>query len=108
MCEAVRFGFKECQPIIEVLLELQRQVGKKKDMSQVGRGTPPEEIKNAIVRFNLYEKFDKIFSNYTYSKMERDKEMFKVRDDHFLPIQEQFCECCLLYSASPHFVGKRL
>lgn len=89
-CEAVRFGFKECQPIIEVLLELQRQVGKKKDMSQVGRGTPPEEIKNAIVRFNLYEKFDKIFSNYPYSKMERDKEMFKVRDDHFLLMQESF------------------
>nr|XP_058965409.1 polyribonucleotide nucleotidyltransferase 1, mitochondrial-like [Pocillopora verrucosa] len=89
-CEAVRFGFKKCQTIIEALLELQRQAGKKKDMSRVGRDTPPEEIKGAIVRFNLNKEFDKIFSNFAYSKMERDKEMFKVRDDHLLHFQGRF------------------
>lgn len=89
-CEAVRFGFKECQPIIKALLELQRQVGKKKDLSLVRPITPPEEIKNSIVRSNLYAEIDKIFSNSTYSKMERDKEMFKVRDDHLLLIQDSF------------------
>lgn len=41
---------QQCQTIIEALLELQRQAGKKKDMSRIGRDTPPEEIKGAIVR----------------------------------------------------------
>ncbi|XP_078350537.1 polyribonucleotide nucleotidyltransferase 1, mitochondrial-like [Oculina patagonica] len=86
-CEALRFGFKECQPIIKALRDLQRQVGKEKRTNPVLDA--PVELVDEVKRLSV-EPIDKIFSNFSYSKMERDREMFAVRDSVSATIQEQF------------------
>ncbi|XP_068682659.1 polyribonucleotide nucleotidyltransferase 1, mitochondrial-like isoform X1 [Montipora foliosa] len=88
-CEALRFGFEECQPIIQALQELQKQAGTvKRPFTFLAT---PVEVLEAVQRF-LVERLDGIFSNFTYSKQERDKEMFSVRDACLTAIQEQFSE----------------
>lgn len=86
-CEALRFAFKECQPIIHALQNLQKQAGTVKRPFSVQ--ATPLEVLEAVQRF-LVERVDEIFSNFTYSKQERDKEMFAARDSCIIAVQEQF------------------
>ncbi|KAJ7365410.1 hypothetical protein OS493_005517 [Desmophyllum pertusum] len=86
-CEALRFGFKECQPIIKALRDLQSQAGKMKRTCPVL--DTPVELLEAVQRLSV-EPLDEIFSNFSYSKMERDREMFAVRDSCSAAVQKQF------------------
>ncbi|XP_073249261.1 polyribonucleotide nucleotidyltransferase 1, mitochondrial-like [Porites lutea] len=86
-CEALRFAFIKCQPIIQAQLELQKQAGiVKRPFTVVAT---PSEVLEAIQSI-LVDRLDEIFSNFTYSKQERDREMFAVRDSCVETVQEQF------------------
>ncbi|XP_044163140.1 polyribonucleotide nucleotidyltransferase 1, mitochondrial-like [Acropora millepora] len=86
-CESLRFGYKECQPIVQALHELQKQAGTVKRPFTF-LPTPVEVLE--AVQSLLVEPLEEIFSNFSFSKQERDKEMFSVRDSCLVAVQEQF------------------
>ncbi|KAK3738552.1 hypothetical protein QZH41_009648, partial [Actinostola sp. cb2023] len=87
--EAVKLGFHEAQPIISAIKELQSYAGKEK--REFNAVSPKEDLSNAVQEF-ASEKLSEIFSNFSYKKLDRDDQIFKLRDSCVEKFQEEFAD----------------